>query len=151
MNHDNSEHLVTVQSSVGPLVFIQTARKNRPKGLRKPYEYVLTNKQITSLYQALRTYLNHLDDTPAYQHAGADKKGLSKGIKLDIFILSYAPDHRSPGEGVTEQQWDTACGHVQGLLFDALGPDAKMYIDDYSTERKFQARFEAYIHYKELL
>jgi hypothetical protein len=49
-----TEHLVDVPTNVGTITYIETRRKNRPAGLRKPYEYVLPMKEAKALCAELR-------------------------------------------------------------------------------------------------
>ena len=147
---DNTDHLHDIPTNIGIVTFIQTTRQNRPKGLKKPYEYILPLKKANALYEGLRNYIK--PKAAAYQCALVSKKGLSKGIKLGVFLLGYKPGLCGPGDdGVLPNEWVETCNHVQDLLTKYLGEDAKIYADEYTEDEKFQVLFETYIAYKELL
>jgi len=143
MLFNNTEHLRTVQcDGIGAVEFIQVERANLPKGLRKPYEYVVSIKKGLELYTALFKYLKKQEKTGRFQCCGVSKKALAKGIRL--FVLSdYA-------NAPMQIEWEEFCEKVQKILFRHLGQDAKIYADPYTTTDKFQARYETYILYKEL-
>ena len=139
---------VTYPSNVGPITVIETRRKNRPAGLRKPYEYVLPMKEVNELVSELRAALKGLKEK-GFQCAGVTRKGLAKGVKIDFFILGYKPGLCGSPEGVTLPQWEYVTNLVQDILTAYLGADAKAYIEPYSMIEKFQSRWEAYVMYEE--
>lgn len=146
------EHLVDVPTNVGIVTFIDTSRKNRPKGLRKPYEYVVSIEDGKKLYDELKALLKPQEQ--ACQCAGVNRKALSRGVRLEVFVLGYTPGLCGPNDdrtGLQKAQWQTLCKDVQNILFKYLGKDARIYADRYSKKDKFQARIEAYIAYSELL
>lgn len=147
---DNAAHLHEVDTNVGKCTFIATVRANRPKGLRKPYEYVLPLEKAKSLYNDLKALLKGKE--PAYQHAGVWKKGLTRGMKLNVFCLAYKPGFCGPGEGGTDRKdWEETCRAIQDVLFNYLGEDAAIYADRYCEDDKFQVTYKTYIAYEELL
>jgi hypothetical protein len=163
----NSDHLIDVPTAIGPVTIISVRRKNKPVDLPKPYEYVLTVKQVETLHSKMAKLFDGMDDCnesheaarkhlpePSIpgklQQASIHKKAISKGIRYEVFLLGFSTESRPP-RGVTKKQWNEAVAKTQKLLKDTLGKDAKMYIDPFTTERKFQARFSAYIMYREFL
>lgn len=147
---DNAAHLHEVDTNVGKCTLIATVRTNRPKGLRKPYEYVLFVEKAKSLYNDLNALFKEKE--PAYQIATVWKTGLTRGMKLKVFCLAYRPGFCGPGEGgVNREDWEATCRAIQDVLIKYLGEDAAIYADRYSDDEKFQARFETYIAYEELL
>jgi hypothetical protein len=154
MKHDNSDLLVDVPTTSGPvLTVIETARKNRPAGLNKPYEYVLRRTVADSKFKSLQDYLRRRDmDVRKFQYCAICRKTLAKGFRLNLFILGYTKGLcGNPDKGVTRQEWTNVCAKTQKALFGMLGQDAKAYIDEFSDSKKFQMRFEAYVAYKEEL
>lgn len=144
------EHLVDVQTSIGVVTYIQTERKNRPKGLRKPYEYILPIKDANSLYQELKTLLKPYEKT--CQCAGASKKNVSYGMKLNLFVLGYVPGFCGDDEcGLNRKEWQSLCKEIQEIFYKFLGKDARIYAEKFTKTEKFQARFETYIAYTETL
>jgi hypothetical protein len=145
------EHLVDVPSNVGTITIIDTSRKNRPEGLRKPYEYILSTQDGKTLYDELNVLLNTQKNI--CQFAAVTKKSLSLGMRLDVFVLAYTPGLCGEHDecGLTRIQWKELCKGIQEILFKYLGKDARIYADRYTKKDKFQARIEIYIAYSELL
>lgn len=150
MKFNNPEHIHEVPTNIGTVTFIQTIRKNRPQGLKKPYEYILPVKQAKALYDELNDYLKLKIN---YQCAGISRKNITKGIRFNLFLLGYTEGLCGRGSkvNVTEIDWLETCKHIQMILIKYLGKDATIYADRYCTTDKFQCRFETYIAYKELL
>lgn len=144
------EHLVDVQTNIGVITYIETTRKNRPAGLKKPYEYILTKKQFDRFYAAVQAYLKPWERK--LQCAGISKKAVSKGVRLDLFVLGYKPGLcGDPNEGVTRKEWQTICRELQDLFWKHLAKDANLYSEQYAAEDKFQSRLNTYVAFKELL
>lgn len=148
------EHLHEIPTHIGPITVIGTCRKTRPAGLRKPYEYVLPLKEAEALVKELKAALKGAE-AKGFQCASVDRKAVSKGVRVDFFILGYAPGlcgDGEPGEpnGVSAKLYGETVKAVQGALFKYLGKDARVYADPYSLKTKFQCRFETYIKYEEL-
>ncbi len=155
----NEDYLVDVPTNIGTITVIDVKRKNVPAGLKKPYEYISSLPDVNNHYNKIKDYLKDKDDSRKknlhpvpgkLQYASIDRKVVTKGIKLTVFLLGYSP--RSTGDitGVTKDQWNAIVKQTQKLLFDFLGPDAEMYVEPFSTDDKFQARFETYVMYSEL-
>lgn len=139
------EHLVTC----GSITFISTKRKNRPNGLKKPYEYVLSREKTKEFYEKLQRYIGNLNtETEKFQCSGITKKSLTLGIRLDLFLLGYKHGLCRTPEGVSEEHWKTACKDIQAIYFEYLGEDARIYDEPYTVNDKFQARHETYIAYE---
>jgi hypothetical protein len=146
---------VTYPSAIGPITVIETRRKNRPVGLRKPYEYVLPLIEVNEIVSELRTALRGPTaptmraSCGVFQCAEVSCKRLARGVKIDFFILGYRPGFCGATTGVTLPQWESVTKLVQDILTSYLGDDALAYIEPYSEDRKFQSRWEAYIMYEE--
>lgn len=145
------EHLVNVSANVGTVTIIDTSRKKRPAGLRRPYEYVVPAQIADTLYSELANVLM------AYkrncQYASVIRKPLSRGARLDVFVLAGPPGwcEEASEQGITREGWSELRCAVQETLFKYLGKDARIYADRYSKRDKVQARIETYIAYSELL
>lgn len=75
-----------------------------------------------------------------------DKKVLSKGFKLKLFVLGYKPDYcDGDHSGITKKEWEILCKSIQKLFYDNLGKDSKIYAERYTINDKFQIRMETYI------
>lgn len=151
MTNPNAEFLHTVPTNVGPVTFIVTERKERPTGLRKPYEYIVPKADFDRKFLALARYLRKNRGNHKFQFADISKKSLSKGVRINIFLLAYVVGYTGNQSGCTQQEWEALTSKTQELFFDLLGPDGKMYIDPYTTTAKFQARIETYIAFPSLL
>lgn len=144
------EHLVDIPTNVGTITVIETTRKNRPKGLRRPYEYVLPLKEAKALHDGLRDALKDAESL-GFQCSLVSRKGLSYGIRLHVFLLGYRPGLCGTPEGVSPSLWGETVRAVQRLLTKHLGRDARVYAEPYSQDDKFQARFETYIMHEEMI
>lgn len=150
MPFDNTPFLHNVEGNIGNVEYIGVYRQNRPKGLRKPYEYILGTKDCKALLEELK-FLKAYEKEDKFQFSGVTKKSVSKGIRFDLFLLAYKKGLCGvEKEGTSEAEWNEVCEKVQQILFKYLGEDALMYAEPYSDDDKFQARFETYIMYKEL-
>lgn len=149
----NKEHLHNIETNVGTVTIIQTVRKNRPTDLRKPYEYKVPATKCQKLLKELSDFLKPLENR-FFQYAGAWYSPCKYGIRFNLFLMGYSKGLCGPNDkraGVTPTNWKKTCNFVQNKLFKYLGKDARMYHEPYSTTDKFQARFETYIAYSELL
>lgn len=138
-----------VQSNIGDIEIIDTRRKCVPAGLRKPYEYSMTTADCVNLYEELRELLKPWQ--ASCQFASVQRKLLTRGIRLNVFVLAYTPGRcgdTAAVTGVRRLQWRGMCKQLENVLINFLGADAQMYADPYSTSDKFQARFETYIAYQ---
>ena len=80
-----------------------------------------------------------------------DRKGLTHGIRLNVFALSHCKgtlDHRDTGS--TEETWRQFTRKFESLCFKHFGGYVVFRIDKWDAMRKFQASIEIYIKYKEL-
>lgn len=162
------EHLVDIPFSGGTMTIIDTSRKNRPAGLKKPYEYILPQEDVNKLFDELKVFLKphegwlkRYSKTKTCQFASIDKKNLSLGVKLNLFILAHAPGLMGPPptvedkehwehytSGVNKAEWDKLCKDIQDTFFKYLGKDARIYAEPFYKDKKFQARLQIYIAYK---
>jgi hypothetical protein len=142
------EHLVDVQTNIGTITYVETTRKNRPDGLRKPYEYVLPMKRAKELSEELRAGLKDSHEK-GFQCSLVERKGLASGIRLHVFVLGYKPGLCGANDGVSPALWGETVRGVQRLLTGYLGKDARAYVEPYSNDKKFQLRFETYVMYEE--
>ena len=146
-----NEHLVDVQTNIGTVTLIQTVRKNRPKGLKRPYEYILPLRKCTELYYELSMLLRPYNKI--CQCAFVSKKSISRGIRLNLFVLGYVAGLCGPKDsrtGINKKEWESLCKKVQDIFFKYLGKDARIYMEDFVEKDKFQMRFETYIAYTEM-
>ena len=125
-------------------VFEFKREKATPPRLKKPYEYQATRPEFEATYKALRTYLSPLDPGEL-QCTLVDRKGITYGMRFNVFILAYDVGLCGDGTGVTKDRWDSVVKKVEGMLTKLLGPNAKMYVEPWSSSGKFQARFETYV------
>jgi hypothetical protein len=139
-----------IPSNVGIITVLVTERQNRPAGLRKPYEYILPCAIAERKYKAIRDFLKEHGEEK-FQCSYASKKGLSRGMKFNLFLLGYSPALCGPDKRCTREEWEQAVVKTQEMVHDMLGPDARMYIDSFDPNKKFQARFETYIAYEEMI
>lgn len=162
------EHLVDVPFFGGSMTVIDTHRKNRPANLKKPYEYILPQKDVDMLVDELQAILKpHMGWTKRYsktktcQYASINKVALAHGVRLDLFILAHARGLTGPvpstsdkeqwegyTHGVKKTEWDKLRKDIQAVFFKYLGKDARIYAEPFSKDKKFQAVLRLYIAYK---
>jgi hypothetical protein len=145
-----TQFLHNIDTNIGTIQFIMPTRINRPVELRKPYEYIVPIKRFAKHFDKINKTLKQIKEDETFQCAGIWKKSISKGVKLNIFMLGYTIGLCGDNSGVTKKQWDETTNEIQKQLTSLLGEDAKMYIEPYCDNKKFQARFQAYIMYKEM-
>ena len=113
------------------------------------YQYELPAETAGQMVVELKRKMKELDGV--LQCSIVSVRTLARGIRLNVFLLGYdnvdAAGMSLPGIG--EGEWEDAVGEVLGIIRSRL-PDIIPYIEDWSTESKFQARWAGYIKYKEL-
>jgi hypothetical protein len=143
----NAKWRTTVQSDIGAWTFLQPPTR-AVTGLRPPYQYKLPVKTVKELTLGLRSVIKY---RPKLLQCGrVDSKPVTYGVRLDIFLLGYAPGLcGNTAFGATKEEWNLLTASIQDRLDLALG-EAPMYVESWSAYRKFQARFETYIKFDEL-
>lgn len=153
----------------GKVKVISTVRrKNRPQGLRKPWDYVLSIAEIREFAQAFR---------PLFEEISKDQISPEAFEGPDLYRTSYVPPkgefypYTKP-QGVeiyaaikgtstftSEKRWDDICTRFQEILHVHLGSDANAYLGsytpgDYGDQNRcyeLYARFDTHIFYEEYL
>lgn len=149
MVKSNKEHLHKVESNIGTLTVIQTIRKNKPKNLKRPYEYVLPIKKARELNTLIKATIKKY----GIQITFLDTKSVTYGQRFSIFLLGNCTE-------ISKKDWIKVNNDLEKVLQKFLGKDARLYTEDYNTNfnkighinapYKFQARFQTYIAFKEL-
>lgn len=130
----------------GAFTFLDCPARNSQ--LPKPYTFEKTEAEILGLKNELKTALKPFSSL--LQCAGIDLKRTGRGFRLDIFMLGFRPAYcNGPNEktGVTLEQWSNAVDAIRNVL-KSLEAEPLLYVEPWIAERKFQARFEAYIFRK---
>lgn len=137
---DNDKWRQKLQGSIGEVEILVPPTRN--SGLRKPYQFELTQQQMDELVSQLR---EEFDRVPKgrLQYGYVDFKPVKYGIRLDLFALGYRRGDQNTG--ITAREWRRLTGALRIIVKSMLGDDAAVYIEPFSSERKFQARFETYI------
>lgn len=158
----NQQFIREVPSNVGTLGIIVTERKKCPAGLKKPYEYVAKKAAIDKLFKNINGEIekqenehpssdSRYNSSAKFQVLMIRKKPVTMGIRFTLFLLGYTVGATGDTTGCSKKDWYALTKMVQKELKSALGKDAKMYVEPFSKANKFQARFETYIAYKELM
>lgn len=118
--------------------------------LCRPYQFVAKLKETETFLKNLRNALKPYAEPLQCQLV--DKKPISKGIRLTIFVLGKQPHYSGDGSpGISKKQWQQISNivktHIQGLL----GEKAVILIDPWNKSSKFSITFETYIQYIETL
>lgn len=118
----------------------------RQTKLPKPYQYELSVGKGRSLIEEIKKicapFRNKL------QCVLIEKKLLSRGVRIDVFLLGFCPGFCGDDMGVTKEEWDNITSLISKEL--EILPDVPLYVEDWSNERKFQLRLETYILFSEL-
>lgn len=127
-----TNHITTVTSDHPAyngltLGIIDIHRKNRPQGLKKPYEYIVDHdvnfeERLSKIFKQHNCKYKTLKIRP-----------IKFGYKIELWMLSYEDE-------TTKAEWEKLIVDIQELLTEYLGPDAVLYSEPYA--RKFQLRFE---------
>lgn len=125
----------------GGITFLEPLR--RESGLRKPYQYKLSESEILSLKAALKKAIEPWK--AKLQCDLIDFKRTGLGFRLNIFLLGHTNTWTGmTSTGVTAEEWSAAVDAAKTAL-KPLDADAPVYAEPWTSERKFQARFETYI------
>lgn len=121
-----NDFLEKVQTNVGEIEVIHVCNKNRPKDLKKPYEYVMDAHTYFVMYREFNDLIKPYEGT-------TKNKAITYGMFFGVFIFNNE-----------NENWKHICDLVQAKLRLFLGNDAVVYCD----ER--QLTYEAYIMLREL-
>lgn len=103
--------------------------------MKHPYKYLCNIQDVISRVANMKKLL----EINSLQCNLVVTKQISKGCRLDIFLLG--------DRNTTAGYWNKITRDIQEQLTHLLGDKAIMYKDEYTTDRKFQARFTDYIMY----
>lgn len=134
------------QTNVGSVTFLVPPQRN--SGLRKPYQYKTTTADFTRLKTELKTISTQFGFR--LQCDLVDTKPVKYGSRLDCFLLGYAPGYVGGLRGITREEWEKITTELCARLKQSLGDDVSVYVEPWTAERKFQARFETYVMFAEL-
>lgn len=135
-----------LQTNVGSVTFLVPPQRN--SGLRKPYQYKTTTAEFRGLKQGLKIIASQFGDN--LQCDLVDSKPVTYGARLNCFLLGYKPGYTGGNTGVTCDQWGKVTTELCARLKQSLGDDVLVYVEPWTAERKFQARFETYVMFSEL-
>lgn len=117
----------------------------RESGLRKPYQYKMAEPEILKLKAALLTALQPWKSRLQCSLVEFKRTGL--GFRVTVFLLAWPNTWEQPGKQkfyVSPEDWNETANTLKEAL-KPLDPDAPVYVEPWTGERKFQARFETYI------
>ena len=103
--------------------------------MKHPYKYLCNIQDVINRVANMKKLL----ETRSLQCGLITTKQISKGCKLDIFLLG--------DKNTTASYWNKITHDIQEQLTHLLGDKAVMYKEGHTTDRKFQARFTDYIMY----
>lgn len=122
----------------GSITYLEAPRVDW--GLRKPYGHKLTEAKLSELIDELKDRAKNV----LLQYGSVDSKRLIHGRKVSVWLLGFWPGACGDERGVTKEQWEYQCARVEEVLFATI-PDAITYKEEWSSERKFQFRWHAYV------
>lgn len=117
--------------------------------LPHPYKHALPlakgQELIAELKKAAAPFVRKL------QCDGVRTKPVTRGVRLDIFLLGYRPGLCGEGSevGMEKKEWDDLIESFRVLIKEALGVDIDA--DPWRKNQKFRLMFHTYIAYEEML
>lgn len=147
----NQEFLRTFPLHNGLNIPVIEQPPTRATTLRKPYQYCITIAQAKKMLADIKNLLNKDAITGQLQCDLICTKSIKFGIRLDFFLLACSPGLTSKGSGLSEQEWIRITSSAKTIFEAGLGECPEMYIEPWSDSKKFQAQFETYIMYQELV
>jgi hypothetical protein len=147
----NTETTTDIETNVGTITIINTTRRNKPKGLKRPFDYVMKISEVKALADELNVYVSQFADLPTplesqkvdyplrpdQDQVFRSEYPLSKPrIYFDVSnkLHSGATLHVSIETSsftVTQRQWNSICTGLQAILTKHLGEDAKLFSYEY--------------------
>lgn len=121
--------------------------------MKKPYEYELKAADCKKFISDLKAACEKLK--LRYQCASVFTKPVSKGVRLNLFLLACPIAINNNGScrdlpATSKSEWENDTAEFDKLIKSTLGKGVQFYVDEWGSERKFQAVFETYIKYAEL-
>ena len=118
---------------------------SKPEKLPRPYEYAVPVAEFQTKYAKLLAHLKEIELTKKVQHAAAWKKPITRGVKMEVFLLSHS-------SWCTKEEWDKFCKETLDLINDLIGgTEHTMPTDAFTTTRKFSVNECIYIAFNEML
>lgn len=147
---------VRVKSQLGSDIFICLEQpKQGDPTLKRPYQFVLPIKKCAALFESLRGYFEELYQKKPriLQCPNVARKSVKCGMRMNVFMLGYAPGFIGDESGCSFEQWRAINEIVWSMIQEVVGEDYQIlpYVEDWTKERKFQARWETYFKYTEML
>jgi len=112
--------------------------------IRQPYRYPLTEEKFKALHKSLKAICKSSD----LQCDLVDRKPLTYGYKLGVFLLGYRVGFCGDEKGISEAKWVEVTTTITALILEAI-PEAEIQTDNFSETKKFALRWEAYIQTRE--
>lgn len=148
----NTKTTVDVPTNVGTITLINTSRRNRPAGLRKPWDYVMRIEEVKALVNEMKGFLVPIkelqfpseDQKVSYPNRpNADQVFRSQyplwKPRVSVFITDKlhigASVHFSvetTSHVVTQNQWNSIQSGMQNILTNHMGDDAESFKEGYA-------------------
>jgi hypothetical protein len=147
----NTETTTDILTNVGTITVIDTSRKNKPKGIKRPFEYVMKISEVKALADETKTFMSQFAELPEPSESqkvdyplrpDQDKVFRSRYPLSKPRIWLHVRDKLHSGSTlhvsietssfvVTQRQWQAICTGLQAILTKHLGEDAKLFSDGY--------------------
>lgn len=147
----NTETTRDIQTNVGTITVINTSRRNKPKGLKRPFEYVMKISEVKAFTDEIKAFISQFAELPLplesqkvdypvrpdQSQVFRTKYQLSKPciwFHVSDKLHSGATLHVSIETNsfeVTQRQWQTIHTGLQAILIKHLGEDAKLFSNEY--------------------
>ena len=147
----NTNTTYDIPTNVGIITVINTSRRNKPKGLKYPWDYILKINQVKAFVDEMDTFLRPYatinepteDQKVTYpEKPGNDQVYRSPWALTKPRVYAYATKKLHQGAAVffslesssfylTSAQWETICMGMQEIITKYLGSDAYCFSHDY--------------------
>jgi hypothetical protein len=147
----NTETTTDIQTNVGTITVINTSRRNKPKGIKRPFDYVMKISEVKALADETKAFISQFAELPVPQESQKvnyplrpdqdqvfrSEYPLSKPriwLNVSDKLHSGSTFHVSIETSsfvVTQRQWNAICTGLQAILTKHLGEDAKLFSDEY--------------------
>lgn len=147
----NTETTTDIQTNVGTITVINTSRRNKPKGIKRPFDYVMKINEVKALADELKIFISQFADLslplesqkvdypirPDQDQVFRCEYSLNKPriwLHVSDKLHSGATFHvsiKTSSFEVTQKQWNAIYTGLQEILIKHLGEDAKLYFNDY--------------------
>lgn len=122
---------------------IQPAPLKPTSGLLRPYVFAASMAEVDIAKQRFKQLFKSYGDK--IQCDLADFKKTGYGWRFTFFLLAYRPGLTHDATGIDSSQWISVTERCREIIWGLIGQEPMLYVEPFTNNAKFQARFETYI------